>query len=44
MPKLKVMNLYFEKKNNEDIQNLRQQLPHLVIRTNFDEFIYEELD
>ena len=44
MPKLKVMNLYFEKKNNEEIQNLRQQLPHLVIRTNFDEFIYEELD
>ena len=32
MPRLKILNLYYEKDDGEEIQNLRQQLPHLMIK------------
>ena len=36
MPRLKILNLHCEKEDNNQIQNLRQLLPHLMIRTFFD--------
>ena len=35
MPRLKILNLYCDKEDNNQIQNLRQHLPHLMIRTFF---------
>ena len=32
MPRLKILNLYYEKDDCEEIQNLRPQLPHLMIK------------
>ena len=36
MPRLKILNLHCEKVDNNQIQNLRQHLPQLMIRTFFD--------
>ena len=33
MPRLKILNIHYEKEDNNHIQNLRQLLPHLMIRT-----------
>ena len=33
MPKLQILNLYTTKRSEKSIQNLRQHLPHLIIRT-----------
>ena len=32
MPKLKILNLYYKKDDGEEIQHLRQHLPHLLIK------------
>ena len=32
MPRLKILNLYYKKKDEEEIQILKQHLPHLMIR------------
>ena len=32
MPRLKILNLYYEKDNGEEIQNLRHHLPNLMIK------------
>ena len=37
MPRLKILNLYYKKKDEEEIQILKQHLPHLMIRAIFDE-------
>ena len=37
MPRLKILNLYcISKEDDKEVQNLRQHLPHLMIRTFFD--------
>ena len=36
MPRLKILNLYSKKEDEKEIQNLRQHLPDLMIRTFFD--------
>ena len=36
MPRLKILNLHISKEDDEKVQNLRQHLPHLIIRTSFD--------
>ena len=33
MPKLKILNLYYKKDDCNEIQNLRQHLPHLIIKS-----------
>ena len=45
MPRLKTLNVYFRKGSNdrkrkEEIQNLRQHLPHLTIRTFYEGCFY----
>ena len=35
MPRLKILNLYCKKEDKEEIQSLKQHLPHLMIRTFF---------
>ena len=32
MPRLKILKLYYKKDDDEDIQNLRQHLPHLMVK------------
>ena len=36
MPRLKILNLYYQKDDGKEIQNLRQHLPHLTIKGHFD--------
>ena len=36
MPRLKILNLHISKEDDEKVQDLRQHLPHLTIRTSFD--------
>ena len=33
MPRLKILNLYYHKNDYDEIQNLRQHLPHLMIKS-----------
>ena len=37
MPRLKILNLYYEKDDDEEIQNLRQQLPHAMIKVSYEQ-------